>query len=107
MTASSPLFRASIRFGSSRHHVFHAYWRPTFTYDADSDSFVRTPRSAESIRRKKKSGCTHLETRTNWTLSDLQKISAEVKEAACELNDFVIWANTLVTKTKLFPGEDY
>jgi hypothetical protein len=25
-----------------RNHIFHAYWRPSFTYDAASDSFIRT-----------------------------------------------------------------
>ena len=88
-----------------RNHVFHAYWRPSFTYDANSDSLVRTPGAAESIRHRKKPAHGHLEIKKSWTLNELQTLSADIKDAARQLDDFVTWANTLVVKRKLFPEE--
>jgi len=91
---------------TQRNEVFHAYWRPNFTYDAESDSFIRTSGAAESIRHQKKPARGHIETRKNWTLGGLQTISADLQEAAHQLNDFVTWANTLTPKNSLFPEED-
>jgi hypothetical protein len=107
-----PLVSRIEKVRAQRNQVFHAYWRPSFTYDADSDSFIRTPGTAESIRHQKKSGHGHIKIRRSWTLGELHTLSAEIKEAARQLNDFVMWANTLVTaggrsRTKLFPEEDY
>lgn len=102
-----PLVSRIDKVREQRNHVFHAYWRPTFTYDADSDSFIRTPGAAESIRHQKKTGCGYIDTRKIWTLGELQTISAEVREVARQLKDFVMWANTLGAKHKLFPEEEY
>jgi hypothetical protein len=90
-----------------RNHVFHAYWRPHFTYDATSASFTQTPGAATSIRHKKQRHHGHVEKATNWTLEELQTLSAQIKEAARELGNFVTWANALVVKHKLFPEDDY
>jgi hypothetical protein len=53
-----------------RNHVVHAYWRPSFTYDAASDSFIRTLGAAESTRHDKKPARGHIETtRRAWRAS--------------------------------------
>ena len=91
-----------------RNHVFHAYWRLTFTYDADCDSFIRIPGVAESIRHQKKTAHGHVETRESYTLGELEAISADIKEAARQLDDFVTWTNTLLApRNRLFPEEEH
>jgi hypothetical protein len=65
------------------------------------------PGAAENIKRNKKTDHGHVETRKSWTLAELQTLSVDIREAAHQLNDFVTWANALVSKRKLFPEEDY
>lgn len=101
-----PLVSKIDKVREQRNHVFHAYWRPSFTYDAHSESIVRAPGVAESIRHRKKPAHGHLEIKKSWTLSELQTLSADIKDAACQLDDFVTWANKLVVERKLFSAED-
>jgi hypothetical protein len=97
-----PLVSKIDRVREKRNQIFHAYWSPRIVFSTASESFVQSKGSVVHTKRQKKRNEGSISKTTKWTVQELQAVAAEIEEAATELDQFVMWANTL---TPLFPED--